>query len=66
MTYTVLIPQPIAEEGSDYLRERGYEVKMGAGHSVAIMKEDVKGCDAILMRTAQLPAEVDLLLRSQI
>lgn len=58
MIYTVLIPQPIAEEGKDYLRERGYEVKMGSGHTADIMKEEVKGCDAILMRTALLPADV--------
>jgi len=58
MAYKILIPQPIAEEGKDYLRERGYEIKMGAGYAVDIMKEDVKDCDAILMRTAQLPAEV--------
>lgn len=58
MAYTVLIPQPIAEEGKDYLLERGYEVKMGSGHTVDIMKEEVKGCDAILIRTAPLPAEV--------
>ena len=58
MAYTVLIPQPIAEEGKDYLRERGYEVKVGSGHTVEIIKEDVKGCDAILIRTALLPAKV--------
>jgi D-3-phosphoglycerate dehydrogenase len=58
MPYTVLIPQPIAEEGKDYLRERGYAIKIGTGSTVDTMKEDVKGCDAILMRTAKLPAEV--------
>jgi D-3-phosphoglycerate dehydrogenase len=58
MAYRILIPQPIAEEGKDYLRERGYEIKMGAGYTADIMKEDVEDCDAILMRTAQLPAEV--------
>ena len=58
MAATVLIPQPIAEEGKDYLRERGYNVKMGSGHTVEIIKEEVKGCDAILIRTALLPAEV--------
>ncbi len=58
MPYTVLIPQPIAEEGKNFLCERGYEIKMGTGDTVDILKADVKGCDAILMRTAQLPAEV--------
>jgi len=60
MAYTVLIPQLIAEEGKTYLRERGYEVKMGSGHTVEIMKEEVKGCSAILIRTAPLPAEPTL------
>jgi D-3-phosphoglycerate dehydrogenase len=58
VAYTVLIPQPVAEEGKDYLRERGYEVKTGSGYTVDIIREEVKGCDAILVRTAPLPAEV--------
>ena len=28
MAYKILIPQPIAEEGKDYLRERGYEINL--------------------------------------
>lgn len=58
MAYKVLIPQPIAEEGKQYLRDRGYEVKMGSGHTVEIIKEEARECDAILVRTALLPAEV--------
>ena len=58
MAYTVLIPQPIAEEGKDYLRERGYDVKIGSGHTIEIMKEEIKGCDALLIRTAPVTAEV--------
>jgi D-3-phosphoglycerate dehydrogenase len=58
MVYKVFIPQPIAEEGMMYLRERGYEIKIGTGTTVDLMKEEVRGCDAILMRTATLPAEV--------
>ncbi|PID55838.1 phosphoglycerate dehydrogenase [candidate division KSB3 bacterium] len=58
MAQNVLIPQPIAEEGRQYLRDRGYNVKTGSAHSVEVMKEEVKGCCAILIRTALLPAEV--------
>ena len=29
MAYKVLIPQDVAQPGKDYLRERGYEIKMG-------------------------------------
>ena len=56
--YTVLIPQDVAEEGKAYLRDRGYEIKMGKGITAQQMKEDVIGCDAILARTAPFPAEV--------
>jgi D-3-phosphoglycerate dehydrogenase len=58
MAYTVLIPQPIAEDGKDYLRERGYEIKIGSGHTPEIMVEEIKGCDALLIRTAPVTREV--------
>ena len=58
MIYKVLIPQDIAEVGKKYLTDHGCEIKMGSGISVKIMKEEVKDCDAILVRTAQLSAEV--------
>ncbi len=57
-TYKVLIPQDVAEEGKAYLRDRGYEIKMGQGITAEQMKEDVVDCDAILARTAPFPAEV--------
>jgi D-3-phosphoglycerate dehydrogenase len=56
--YKVLIPQDVAEEGKAYLRERGYEIKMGSGITVDAIKQDVVDCDAILARTAPFPAEV--------
>ena len=34
MSYTVLIPQDIVEEGKKYLRDRGYKIKIGKGISV--------------------------------
>lgn len=58
MSYKVLIPQDVAAVGKKYLTDRGCEIKMGSGISVDIIKEEVKDCDAILVRTAQLPAEV--------
>lgn len=58
MAYTVLIPQPIAEEGKDYLRERGFEIKIGSGHTLEIMVEEIKGCDALLIRTAPVTKDV--------
>ncbi|WP_319562646.1 hydroxyacid dehydrogenase [Marispirochaeta sp.] len=56
--FKVLIPQDIMEEGKDYLREKGYEIKMGSGITVEDIVKDVADCDAILARTAPFPAEV--------
>jgi D-3-phosphoglycerate dehydrogenase len=58
VSYSVLIPQDIAEEGKAWLKERGYEVRMGRGATVEEMALDVVECDAILARTAPLPARV--------
>ena len=58
MTYRVLIPQDIAQSGKDYLRDRGYEIKMGRGITVEAIAADVIDCDAILARTAPFPAKV--------
>lgn len=57
-SYRVLIPQDIAEEGKTFLRERGYKIKMGSGSSIEDIKNDIVDCDAVLIRTAPLPAEV--------
>ena len=56
--YKVLIPQEIAEEGKTYLRERGYEIKMGSGYSLEEIKKDVVDCDAIIARLGLFTAEV--------
>lgn len=58
MGFKVLIPQDVFKEGKQYLSERGYEIKMGSGATVDIIKEEVKDCDAILARTAPFPEEV--------
>lgn len=58
MAYRVLIPQDIAAEGKAYLRERGYEIKMGRGIAPEQIAADVVDCDAILARTASYPAKV--------
>lgn len=58
VAYKVLIPQDIVEEGKSYLRQRGYEIKMGSGDTVEAIKRDVADCDAILARTAPFTAEV--------
>jgi D-3-phosphoglycerate dehydrogenase len=58
MAYRVLIPQDVAQSGKDYLRDRGYETKMGSGITVEAIAADVVDCDAILARTAPFPAKV--------
>jgi D-3-phosphoglycerate dehydrogenase len=58
MTYKVLLPQEVAQEGKTYLLERGYEIKMGSGMTTEAIAADVVDCDAILARTAPFPAKV--------
>ena len=58
MAYKVLIPQDVAQPGKDYLRQRGYEIKMGSGITAEAIAADVVDCDAILARTALFPAKV--------
>lgn len=58
MAQKVLIPQDVSEEGKQYLRDRGYEIKMGSGITAEAISADVVDCSAILARTAQFPAEV--------
>jgi len=58
MAYRVLIPQDVAQPGKDYLRDRGYEIKMGSGITPEAIAADVLDCDAILARTAPYTAKV--------
>ncbi len=58
VNHTVLIPENIVEEGKAWLRERGYQIKMGSGTTADHIARDVVDCDAILARTAPFPAKV--------
>ena len=58
MSYKVLIPQMIAQEGIDDLKRFGYEIKIGSGTSQEALIHDVADCDAILLRTAVITREV--------
>ncbi len=58
MAYRVLLPQDIAEEGKAWLRERGYELRPGSGVSARELQREIADCDAVLVRTALLSAEV--------
>lgn len=58
MAYKILIPQDVSEAGKRYLRDRGYEIKMGSGISVQTLQDEVGDCHGILARMARYPAEV--------
>jgi D-3-phosphoglycerate dehydrogenase len=58
MKAKVLIPQPIAREGTDYLREQGYELVCPAAWTPGDMLKNVQDCGAILLRTAVVNKEV--------
>ena len=58
MPYKVLIPQIVAEEGIQYLKGHGYEIKMGSGIGLDVLMKEVQDCDAILARTAPHHEEV--------
>lgn len=54
----VYIPQGIAREGVDYLREQGYELKFGENPTMETFMEEAADCDAVLLRTIQCPEKV--------
>ncbi|MCL2380086.1 MAG: hydroxyacid dehydrogenase [Treponema sp.] len=58
MSYTVLLPQDIVEEGKEFLTSKGYTIKAGKGVTSNQIAEDAADCEAILARTAPFPREV--------
>ena len=58
MSLKVLLPQPILPEGYAYLRERGYEVMDGRGFTEADIIADAADCDAMIVRTAKITANI--------
>ena len=58
MAYKVLIPETVAPEGIEHLKELGYEVKMGRGISKDVILEDIKDCDAVIIRVAVIDREI--------
>ena len=58
MGYKVLLPQPILESGRAYLLERGYELVDGNGFEEEDIIRDIKGCDAMIVRTAKITRRI--------
>lgn len=58
MDFKVLVTEEISEVGINFLKDQGYKIKMPSGNTEEIFKREVVDCHAILVRTAQITAEV--------
>ena len=58
MTYRVLIPEKIAKDGVEFLKQCGYEVKDGRGLDKQKLIEDLQDCDAVIVRVCVIDEEV--------
>jgi D-3-phosphoglycerate dehydrogenase len=58
MSFRVLVPQPIAEEGLAVLRGSGLEVVQPPDTALATLQEHIADCQGVLVRTVQLTAEL--------
>jgi D-3-phosphoglycerate dehydrogenase len=58
MGFKVLVTEKIAGEGLEYLRQKGYDVKIGRGTDKTALIEDLRDCDAVLVRIAPVDDEV--------
>lgn len=56
--FKILIPEDVAESGKEYLRERGYQLKVGVPTDVESLKKEIRDADGILVRNALYPEEV--------
>ena len=55
---TVLITEKVAGEGIQFLKEKGYNVKIGRGKDKSALMEDIHDCEAVLVRIAKIDSEV--------
>ena len=58
MPYRILVTEPMAEDGPDWLRAHGYEVKYGRGTDAGTLIEDLRDCDGVIPRLAVMSDEV--------
>lgn len=54
----IYIPRVITEEGTNYLTDHGLAVRVGTAIDEETMCREVKGCQGILVRTAQITRKV--------
>lgn len=58
MKFKVLLPQYVSDAGKKYLRENDCEIVELDDHSLENICKNIVDCDALLVRTAQIPKEV--------
>lgn len=58
MPYRILVTESMAEDGPDWLRANGYEVKYGRGIDTRTLIEDLQDCDGVIPRLAVMSDEV--------
>ncbi|MBQ7797098.1 MAG: hydroxyacid dehydrogenase [Lachnospiraceae bacterium] len=58
MAFKILLPQPIMESGMKYLLNHGFEVVVGNGFTEEDIIRDIKGCDAMIVRTAKITRRI--------
>lgn len=58
MGFKILLPQPIVESGRKLLEEHGYEIVDGNGYTEDDIIRDIKGCDAMIVRTAKITRRI--------
>lgn len=52
MSYRILVTEAMSEDGPDWLRANGYEVKYGRGTDEKTLIEDLQDCDGVIPRLA--------------
>lgn len=58
MSYKILLPQPIANEGEKFLEEKGFQIVRGSGTSEEDIIKDIETCDGILVRTPKITRKI--------
>lgn len=58
MDYKILITEPINKKGIDFLKEQGYEIRMGSGVTEDILITEGADCDGILTRNGNITERV--------
>lgn len=58
MTYKILVTEAMAEDGPEWLRAQGYEVKYGRGTDPQTLIEDLQDCDGVIPRLAVMSDDV--------